>query len=338
MSNDKGKDPPVDSDGSETIELGQEDMAPALGKWNIDKPPAPDAPIDPSVDSWNLESNPETEPTANYEPVPRLIPVDEIEEVGEGSHLIKNLAEHPQERGDLDYDSRPPVMETHGDQPLEEEPDEDSSSGDTRYLILMGVLILIGAIVWLVPNPGWQSSPLENTNAEMLGSGQTTAQTLETTSIKLYVPDPSLSFLITASHPVNLPPLLEKRIQIVLTELFAEKRAVNAIYPQGMLVRSVYVSKTAAIISLNGSFRKNYHTGAWTELLAVYSIVNTVVGAFDQVKKVVLLIDDMEEEMFVSHVDISGSLYFDKSLVKIVKNPKGKSKNNSGPLTGGKNG
>jgi len=344
------KDSLEDSDESETIELGPEDMATTPGKFRLGKLKDSDAPINPAVDSWNMDKNPETEPTANYPPIPKPLPVEEIEDEEERLRLLQNLTAHSPGTRDIDDDSKSAMEEARDDQPLDEEEeveelDEAPDGGGSRYLILMGALILIGAIVWLVPNPGWQSAPLENTNAEMVGGGQTPAQTLETTTVSFYVPDPSLSGLVTASHPVNLPPVLEKRIQIVLTELFAEKKAANVIFPQGMAVRGVYIHKSTAIISLNGSFRKNYHTGAWTELLAVYSIVNTVVGAFDQVKKVLLLIDDVEVELFVSHMDISGFLYPDKSLVRTVKKPVSKSKRKGGapnrgkaPSTGGKNG
>jgi len=315
MSNDIPKDQPENGEDQETIELGPDQMAAEAGKQSI-----PKTPYNPGGGSWDLNPDMETDPTANYEPVPRPVSLDEIEEDQESARLLKDLVAPSPDAGSQDSGS-----ESGGDM------EKENAGWGSRYIKIVAALVLTGFVVWMVPNPGWrQPAPVEDTQAEMAGDERREAQSLQTTSISFYVPDSDLLYLTAKYHPVNLPGMIEKRIQIVLTELFAEKNAVNTLFPQGMAVRGVYVSKATAIVSLTGGFRKNYHTGAWTELLAVYSIVNTVTGAFEEIGNVILLIDDEETELFVSHVDISGALYPDRSLVKVVKKQAPAPRNDSG--------
>jgi hypothetical protein len=56
------------------------------------------------------------------------------------------------------------------------------------------------------------------------------------------------------------------------------------------------------------SLRDEHPGGAWTEVLAVYSLVNTLVENFSDVKQVQILIDGNESETLAGHVDISRPL------------------------------
>jgi len=189
--------------------------------------------------------------------------------------------------------------------------------GNRRFIMWVGGLCLLGFLAWLTPDPGFmERGPAQDVQEEIKSDKLPEARRLITEQMVFYIPDRNNINLIKVSRPVNTPEELEEKIRMVVEELLKSKDTVNEIYPEGMSVRSVYVFKKTAFVSISSAFRKNYNSGVWTEIMAVDAIVNTICGNFSMIKEVKLLIDDMEEEIFAAHVDISGALNPDISMVK----------------------
>jgi len=198
-----------------------------------------------------------------------------------------------------------------------EEPGTAVSDGK-KYLKIFAAAILVGFVAWLAPSPGWWSKA-SVVDAPAEGSSSLEARNQKSVQITLFFPDKNLANLVKERMTLNVPEETEGAIKAVLEELFNHSKVRNAIFPSGMEVLGVYLHEKSAIISIGGGFRKNYRVGAWTEILAVYSIVHTVCGNFESYKEVRLLINDIEEEMFASHVDISVPLAPDYSIVREEK-------------------
>lgn len=75
--------------------------------------------------------------------------------------------------------------------------------------------------------------------------------------------------------------------------------------PEAARVRTIFFREGTAWVDLDGAARDEHPGGTWTEVLAVYSIVNTLVENFTEVERVQILIDGSESDTLAGHVDIS---------------------------------
>lgn len=78
--------------------------------------------------------------------------------------------------------------------------------------------------------------------------------------------------------------------------------------PEAVLVRAVFTKDQTVWVDLGGGIQDEHPGGAWTEVLAVYSIVNTLTENFTDITEVQILINGRESETFAGHVDISKPL------------------------------
>lgn len=79
-------------------------------------------------------------------------------------------------------------------------------------------------------------------------------------------------------------------------------------FPESTLVRAVYTREQTVWVDLGGAVQDEHPGGAWTEVLTVYSVVNTLTENFTDVSNVQILINGRESETFAGHVDISTPL------------------------------
>ncbi len=102
----------------------------------------------------------------------------------------------------------------------------------------------------------------------------------------------------------------EDLLKRVVEELIKGPDGENRIrtLPESTLVRAVYAREQTVWVDLGGSVQDEHPGGAWTEVLAVYSVVNTLTENFTDVSNVQLLLNGRESETFAGHVDISKPL------------------------------
>jgi germination protein M len=70
-------------------------------------------------------------------------------------------------------------------------------------------------------------------------------------------------------------------------------------------VRTVYYRDGTVWVDLDSAVRDEHPGGTWTEVLAVYSVVNTLTENFSDVQWVQILIEGDEHDTLAGHVDIS---------------------------------
>jgi len=85
--------------------------------------------------------------------------------------------------------------------------------------------------------------------------------------------------------------------------------------PEGTVVKSVRVDKDLAVIDLNDTFAKAMLSGSSAEMLAVYSIVNTVAANFPQIARVKLTVEGVDASK-LRHLDLSEALPPDYTLTE----------------------
>lgn len=78
--------------------------------------------------------------------------------------------------------------------------------------------------------------------------------------------------------------------------------------PDSIFVRAIFTREQTVWVDLGGAVQDEHPGGAWTEVLAVYSVVNTLTENFPDVSRVQILVNGRESETFAGHVDISTPL------------------------------
>jgi len=74
--------------------------------------------------------------------------------------------------------------------------------------------------------------------------------------------------------------------------------------PQGTSLNAVYVTQDGtAFVDFSNALRENHPGGSQTELLTVYSIVNSLALNIQQVERVKILIDGGETMTIAGHID-----------------------------------
>jgi len=101
----------------------------------------------------------------------------------------------------------------------------------------------------------------------------------------------------------NTEDLLKRVVEELIKGPVDEDRM--RILPESALVRAVFTREQTVWVDLGGAIQDEHPGGAWTEVLAVYSIVNTLTENFPGVSYVQILINGRESETFAGHVDIS---------------------------------
>lgn len=197
-------------------------------------------------------------------------------------------------------------------------PDEDQKEFETGpYFTQKGKgywkwfvgIILFGVIVWMIPGS------VETEHITVPKEIKSVDEPMEKKDILLFMTDESEMGLIQRGISIDLGGSIEKRINTVLVALFNEYQNVPGPFPQEIIVREIFMNGDEPIISIDGAFRKRFMGGGWSELLAVYSLVNTITQNFEQVKAVRILINDQETKFFVSHVSLEKSLAPNMAIV-----------------------
>jgi spore germination protein GerM len=176
-----------------------------------------------------------------------------------------------------------------------------------KNLMALGVLILVVGAVYLFIRftlPGRKISP---PGEEVMSKPALSAP--QTREMDLFFADITGRRLSLERREVtgdNKEDLL-KRVIEELIKGPVDKGRIRTL-PESTLVRAVFTREQTVWVDLGGAIQDEHPGGAWTEVLAVYSVVNTLTENFTDVSNVQLLINGRESETFAGHVDISTPL------------------------------
>ena len=134
---------------------------------------------------------------------------------------------------------------------------------------------------------------------------------VEVRPVTLFFEGPEM-LLVRETRNVALPENPAGALSIVARELL--KGSANAgvphIFPRDTIVRSTFLLPDGtAFINLGGNtLSQGWGTGSHEELMAVYSVVQTVTTNFPQAKRVRILVNDEPAETLAGHVNLSRAL------------------------------
>lgn len=188
-------------------------------------------------------------------------------------------------------------------------------SGKTRiFIIVVSTLIFLGVILLL-----WISH-IDHQNrmdidSEVVPSVRGT-EGVEKTPVKLYFGLEGDIWQIEEREMDLVAPQQEGRIRLVVEELLKGPQTLdNTAIPDGTRLLSLFVDKDGtAYLDLSEEVRINHPGGTWSELLTIYSLVNTVEENFPDINGVKILVMGKEIETLKGHIDTRNPFSFKKKL------------------------
>jgi len=153
---------------------------------------------------------------------------------------------------------------------------------------------------------------------ESQSANPTEANKVAMRAVRVYFEAPNM---LLAAEPRNLP-LPENpagAIPLVIREMMKGPASANLarLYPPDTVVRGAYMLPDGtAFVDLGGAtLTSGWGTGTHEELMAVYSVVQTVTANFPEAKRVRLLINGEPAETLAGHIWLGKSLHPMSSLV-----------------------
>ena len=124
--------------------------------------------------------------------------------------------------------------------------------------------------------------------------------------IHLYFSDSDNAFLISEERSLSArtrPETLGFQIMNALLE--GPKQALERTIPEGTLLRGFYILQNrTAYVDLSRELREGHPGGAKSELMTIYSIVNSLILNIPEIETVRILVEGKEETTLAGHVDL----------------------------------
>ena len=136
----------------------------------------------------------------------------------------------------------------------------------------------------------------------------------EMIEIDLYFSDSQAMYLVPERRKILKTSTLAKHIVNELIKGPASPDLYPTI-PQGTQVNEVYIAGDIVYIDLSEEVFKNHPGGSSSQLMAVYSIVNTLTE-ITPIRGVQILVEGNEKKSLVGHLDISRPLLRDEDWIK----------------------
>ena len=142
-------------------------------------------------------------------------------------------------------------------------------------------------------------------------------------SVRLYFESPEAGALVPEERSVPLAGDLAGQLQAVMEELVhGSTTGLRPTLPPATKVLEVFVSaRGVAYLDFSPEARQAVTGGSKSELLVVYSIVDSVTANFPAVKKVQILVEDKPVRTLAGHVDLSRPLAPDMTFLVLPSPP-----------------
>jgi spore germination protein GerM len=138
--------------------------------------------------------------------------------------------------------------------------------------------------------------------------------------VLLYYEGPDM-LLAPERRSVPLPENAAAALSVVIRELMkgSMNAAVPKLFPADTVIRGAYLLPDGtAFVDVGGpTLEAGWGAGSHTELMAVYSVVQTVMANFPEAKQVRLLVNGEPAETLAGHISLSKALVPMKSLVAV---------------------
>ena len=168
--------------------------------------------------------------------------------------------------------------------------------------------VLFGSALLIAVGLGWM---LANRSAEQLsdapnGSGYG-APAFEKREIHLYFGDDQGRYLRAEQRIVDRPAdAVAFGRQVLAALLSGPQQGASQTVPKGAVLRAFHIlSNGVAYVDFESGSFDNHPGGVATELISIYSIVNSLVLNVEEIRAVKILIGGQEAATLAGHVDMS---------------------------------
>ena len=134
----------------------------------------------------------------------------------------------------------------------------------------------------------------------------------------LYFSDPDERFLKAEERALPMYETTLKNAEAVMEALIAGPEGnLSRTIPEGTRLLSIYITPDrTAYVDFDEIIREKHPGGSASELLTIYSIVNTLTLNFSEIEKVKFLIKGRERKVLAGHVSIQQPLSANLLLVR----------------------
>jgi hypothetical protein len=147
--------------------------------------------------------------------------------------------------------------------------------------------------------------------AKVLSKNLDVANKVQVRPVSLFFEGPEM-LLVRETRSLALPENPAGALSVVVRELLkgSANAGVPRIFPADTVIRGAFLLPDGtAFVDLGGNtLTQGWGTGSHEELMAVYSIVQTVTTNFPEAKRVRILVNDEPAETLAGHVNLSRAL------------------------------
>jgi spore germination protein GerM len=185
-----------------------------------------------------------------------------------------------------------------------------------RYGLIAALLICIGATGWLV---------YRYLARESAGPAEVTEKALRRmipkvtkSTVHLYFADMDHGHLKAETRSVALPDAAVDRAKAMIHGLIeGSGDALTRTLPEETKLLALYLDKEGvAYVNFNKAFSDKHPGGSLTELLSIYSVVNTLSLNIPDIEAVKFLIEGREAKTLAGHIDLRYAFRPDLLIIK----------------------
>ena len=136
--------------------------------------------------------------------------------------------------------------------------------------------------------------------------------------VALYFTDPHSDYLVDEQRIIKNVFSQKQKITKTIEELIkGPKGKLIQTIPSATRLKDVSIDSNGVVwLDFSSNLSQDHPGGSSSEIMTVYSIVNTVLLNFNEVAKVGILIDGAEVKTLAGHIDCSKPFVVDKDFIK----------------------
>jgi len=188
---------------------------------------------------------------------------------------------------------------------------------DRKRIIVISVLVLIAAgAAYMLAAYISGGAPFSGRSGKKAGSAEVIYP--EKAQVNLYFADDQNVYLISEQRSVSHPSDPAEFGRVIIEALIKGPRGglVRTI-PEEAYLKAFYIVKDgASYADFTPAIREKHPGGSSSELMTIYSIVNSLVTNIPEIRTVKILIDGQESMTLAGHIDLRFPLKVNTALVR----------------------
>ncbi|MBW2517875.1 MAG: GerMN domain-containing protein [Deltaproteobacteria bacterium] len=173
-----------------------------------------------------------------------------------------------------------------------------------RSIGFLALASIAGVVLLLVLVMGRQNTRHRNQIQKTMRSASMTPA--QTKPVHLYFSDKDSQFLMAENRVLKSPQDPEFFARSIIEALIkGPQQGLTRTLPAATVIRAIFVTQEGTcFVDLTSAVTENHPGGIQSELLTIYSIVNSLVLNVPQIKAVKILINGTEAMTLAGHIDL----------------------------------